>query len=109
VYKICVSYIAYIYITHTPVDCGGRELIVHTDKLIAKGNQTFVAIDTCLARTPDVEMKTSENVYDISCESRPGVATKRLADGSGAARHLQKVLLQIDKRYYFSVICISGK
>jgi hypothetical protein len=38
-----------------------------------------------------------------------GVTTTRLAEVSGAARHLQKVILQIDKRHYFSVICISDK
>jgi hypothetical protein len=44
-----------------------------------------------------------------------GVTTTRLAsrmllaEGSGAARHLQKVLLQIDKRYYTAVICIFGE
>jgi hypothetical protein len=45
----------------------------------------------------------------INADYIPGVTTTRLAEVSGAARHLQKVLLQIDKKYYFSVICISDK
>jgi hypothetical protein len=36
----------------------------------AKGNQTLVAIDKCLARTPEMKVVTLENVYEIVCESR---------------------------------------
>jgi hypothetical protein len=32
-----------------------------TIKAIAKGNQTLVAIDKCLARTPDIRVKIQEN------------------------------------------------
>jgi hypothetical protein len=31
-------------------------------KVMAKGNQTLVAIDNCLARTPDISVKILENV-----------------------------------------------
>jgi hypothetical protein len=33
--------------------------------VIAKGNQTVVAIDKCLATTPDMRVATLENIYDI--------------------------------------------
>jgi hypothetical protein len=36
----------------------------------------------------------------VECAT-PGVTTARLAEGSGAARHLQKVLLKLDKIYFF--------
>jgi hypothetical protein len=39
-------------------------------KTIAKGNQTLVAIDKCLARTPDIREKISENVYGMLSECR---------------------------------------
>jgi hypothetical protein len=40
-------------------------------KLRAKGNQTPVAIDKCLARAPDISVKTLlENVYEMLSESR---------------------------------------
>jgi hypothetical protein len=35
----------------------------------AKGNQTLVAIDKCLARTPDIRAKILENVCEILSES----------------------------------------
>jgi hypothetical protein len=38
--------------------------------VIAKGNQTLVAIDKCLARTPDMRVATLENIYEMLCESR---------------------------------------
>jgi hypothetical protein len=38
--------------------------------VIAKGNQTLVAIDKCLARTPDIRVTTVENIYEMLCESR---------------------------------------
>jgi hypothetical protein len=46
--------------------------VVGTDKgaMIAKGNQTLVAIDKCLARTPDIRVATLENIYEMLCESR---------------------------------------
>jgi hypothetical protein len=44
----------------------------------------------------------------LSALCSTGVATMRLVEVSGAARHLQKVLLQIDTRYYIAVICIFG-
>jgi hypothetical protein len=37
--------------------------------VIAKGTQTLVAIDKCLARTPDMRVATLENIYEM-CESR---------------------------------------
>jgi hypothetical protein len=51
-------------------------------------------------------MYNSIILYDYSI---PVVTTTRFAEDSGTARHLQKMLLQIDKKYYFSVICISDK
>jgi hypothetical protein len=33
--------------------------------VIAKGNQTLVAIDKCLARTPDIRVTTLENIYEM--------------------------------------------
>jgi hypothetical protein len=39
-------------------------------KVRAKGNQTLVAIDKCLARAPDMSVKTLENVYEMLSESR---------------------------------------
>jgi hypothetical protein len=36
----------------------------------AKGNQTLLAIDKCLARTPDIRVKVLENIYEMLCESR---------------------------------------
>jgi hypothetical protein len=38
-------------------------------KVMAKGNQTVIAIDKCLARTPDIRVKILENVYGILSES----------------------------------------
>jgi hypothetical protein len=39
-------------------------------KIIAKGNQTLVSIDKCLARTPDIRVKILENVCEMLSESR---------------------------------------
>jgi hypothetical protein len=39
-------------------------------KVRAKGNQTLVAIDKCLARAPDMRVTTLENVYEMLSESR---------------------------------------
>jgi hypothetical protein len=39
-------------------------------KVIAKGNHTLVAIDKCLAKTPDITVKMLANVYKILSESR---------------------------------------
>jgi hypothetical protein len=38
--------------------------------VIAKDNQTLVAIDKCLAKTPDIRVTTLENIYEMLCESR---------------------------------------
>jgi hypothetical protein len=35
-----------------------------------KGIQYLAAIDKCLTRTPDMEVKLLENVYRMVCESR---------------------------------------
>jgi hypothetical protein len=45
------------------------------------------------------ETVAGKNIASCIKSYMAGVTTKRLAEGSGAARHLQKVLLQIDKRY----------
>jgi hypothetical protein len=39
-------------------------------KQLAKGNQSLVATDKCLTRTPDVRVQLLENVYEMVCESR---------------------------------------
>jgi hypothetical protein len=39
-------------------------------KARAKGNQTLVAIDKCLARAPDISVKTLENAYEMVRKSR---------------------------------------
>jgi hypothetical protein len=39
-------------------------------QVMAKGNQTLVAIDNCLARTPDISVRILENVYEVLSESR---------------------------------------
>jgi hypothetical protein len=39
-------------------------------KQMAKGNQSLVATDKCLTRTPDMMMKLLENVYGMVCELR---------------------------------------
>jgi hypothetical protein len=38
-------------------------------KVIAKGNETLVVTDECLARTPDISMKILENIYEMLSES----------------------------------------
>jgi hypothetical protein len=39
-------------------------------KQMAKGNQSLVAIDKCLTRTPDMRVQLLDNVYEMVCESR---------------------------------------
>jgi hypothetical protein len=39
-------------------------------KQTVKGNQTLVAIDKCLTRTPDMNLNILENIYEMMCESR---------------------------------------
>jgi hypothetical protein len=39
-------------------------------KVIAKENQTLVAIDKCLARKPNISVKILENVHEMLSESR---------------------------------------
>jgi hypothetical protein len=39
-------------------------------KVMAKGNQALVAIDKCLARTPDIWVKILDNLYEMLSESR---------------------------------------
>jgi hypothetical protein len=36
----------------------------------AKGNQALTAIDKCLATTPNMKVRTLENIYKMLCESR---------------------------------------
>jgi hypothetical protein len=38
--------------------------------VITKGNQTLLAIDKCLARTPDIRVRILENIYEMLCDSR---------------------------------------
>jgi hypothetical protein len=42
----------------------------HKMKRMVKGNQSLVAIDKCLTRTPDMRLQLLENVYEMVCESR---------------------------------------
>jgi hypothetical protein len=42
----------------------------HEMKETVKGNQSLVAIDKCLTRTPDMRIQLLENVYEMVCESR---------------------------------------
>jgi hypothetical protein len=37
---------------------------------MTKGNQTLVAIDKYLTKTPDIKVKILENVYEMLSESR---------------------------------------
>jgi hypothetical protein len=39
-------------------------------KQMVKGNQSLVAVDKCLARTPDMSLQLLEIVYEMVCESR---------------------------------------
>jgi hypothetical protein len=39
-------------------------------KQMVKGNQSLVAVDKCLTRTPDMRIQLLENVYETVCESR---------------------------------------
>jgi hypothetical protein len=39
-------------------------------KTIAKGNQTLVNIEKCLARTPDIRVKNLEKIYEMLSQSR---------------------------------------
>jgi hypothetical protein len=36
----------------------------------AKGNQALTATDKCLATTPNMKVRTLENIYETLCESR---------------------------------------
>jgi hypothetical protein len=36
----------------------------------AKGNQALTAIDKCLATSPNMKVRTLENIYETLCESR---------------------------------------
>jgi hypothetical protein len=38
-------------------------------KITARGNQTLIAIDRCLARIPDMNVKMLENIYEMKSES----------------------------------------
>jgi hypothetical protein len=42
----------------------------HKMKQMVKGNQSLVAIDKFLTRTPDRRLQLLENVYEMACESR---------------------------------------
>jgi hypothetical protein len=39
-------------------------------KQMVKGNQSLVAVDKCLTRTPDMRIQLLENVYEMVCLSR---------------------------------------
>jgi hypothetical protein len=39
-------------------------------KTTAKGDQTLVAIEKCLARTPDISLNNLEKLYELLSESR---------------------------------------
>jgi hypothetical protein len=39
-------------------------------KQMVKGDQSLVAIDKCLTRTPDVRIQLLEDVYEMVCELR---------------------------------------
>jgi hypothetical protein len=51
--------------------------------VIAKGNEALLAINKCLARTPDIRVKILENIYEMLCESRMmyGIETWGLKGG----------------------------
>jgi hypothetical protein len=42
----------------------------HKMKQMVKGNQSLVANDKCLTRTPDTRLQLLENGYEMACESR---------------------------------------
>jgi hypothetical protein len=42
----------------------------HRKKQIVKGDQSLLAIDKCLSRSPDMRIQLVENVYEAVCESR---------------------------------------
>jgi hypothetical protein len=41
----------------------------HKKKITTRGNQTLIATDRCLARIPDMNVKISENIYEMISES----------------------------------------
>jgi hypothetical protein len=41
----------------------------HKKKIKARGNHTLIAIDRCLARIPDMNVKMLENIYEMISES----------------------------------------
>jgi hypothetical protein len=41
----------------------------HKKKITARGNQTLMAIDRCLPRIPDMNIKMLENIYEMISES----------------------------------------
>lgn len=43
----------------------------HKKKVLIKGTQATVVIDRCLTKVPrNTDIKTSENIYDMACESK---------------------------------------
>jgi hypothetical protein len=56
------------YLGITSEDTGGWKNQKASIK--AKGNQTLTAIDKCLATTPNMKVRTLENLYEMLCESR---------------------------------------
>jgi hypothetical protein len=61
-----VNEISYLGITRESTGGWNR----HRMKQMVKGNQSLVAIDKCLTRTPEMRIQLLENVYELVCESR---------------------------------------
>jgi hypothetical protein len=57
-----------IYLGETLVSTRGWNR--HKMTQMVKGNQSLVATDKCLTRTPDMRVQLLENVYELVCESR---------------------------------------
>jgi hypothetical protein len=60
----------------------------HGVKLMLKENQTSVAIDKCLVKTPDVKVKVLETACNIICESYIAVHWGSMWFGGGVERNL---------------------
>jgi hypothetical protein len=56
-----VDEITYLGITLENTGCWEK----HKKKITARSNQTLIAIDRCLARIPDMNVKLLENIYEM--------------------------------------------
>jgi hypothetical protein len=55
------------YLGITLENTGSREK--HKKKITVRGDQTLIAINRCLARIPDMNIKMLENIYEMISES----------------------------------------